>query len=160
MGAGASIPIEKWSAYRLAAYSNEKSLPIYITKIIDKQQLNGATILNLSEYDIKRFTNKKDKQDELWKHCKMLQRIASRNRGKDISVDDDVQSETSEQSNKRFFDGKLRPPDELFHLPYHLRNIYFTGRETDLEIIQQSFFPEKEDEPLKDKNGKLDKKLF
>ena len=88
MGAGASIPIEKWSAYRLAAYSNEKSLPIYITKIIDKQQLNGATILNLSEYDIKRFTNKKDKQDELWKHCKMLQRIASRNRGKDISVDD------------------------------------------------------------------------
>ena len=45
MGAGASIPIEKWSAYRLAAYSNEKSLPIYITKIIDKQQLNGATIL-------------------------------------------------------------------------------------------------------------------
>ena len=24
MGAGASIPIEKWSAYRLAAYSNEK----------------------------------------------------------------------------------------------------------------------------------------
>jgi hypothetical protein len=160
MGAGASIPVEKWSAYRLAAYSNEKSLPIYITKIIDNQQLNGATILNLSEYDIKRFTNKKDKQDELWKHCKMLQRIASRNRGKDISVDDDVQSETSEQSNKRFFDGKLRPPDELFHLPYHLRNIYFTGRETDLEIIQQSFFPEKEDEPLKDKNGKIKLKSF
>ena len=80
MGAGASLSVDKWSSHRLSKYASQKNLPTYVTKIIKSKEINGTAILNFSEYDMSRLTNEVGRQKELWKHCKMIQRISRRNR--------------------------------------------------------------------------------
>ena len=133
MGTAASI--EKWSFHRLAAYSQQKNLPTYITKHITSNKINGAAILNYSEFDISRFERNEKRKNELWKHCMVLQRAANRHR----SIMDDALSEISGTTDQSSLYESTRPPDELFHLPFHLRNEYFVGRQNDLEIIHTAF---------------------
>ena len=139
MGAGASLSVDKWSSHRLSKYASQKNLPTYVTKIIKSKEINGTAILNFSEYDMSRLTNEVGRQKELWKHCKMIQRISSRNRSKNTS-NDDTESQISEHSNRNYIDSRSPPTDELCNLPFHLRNRYFTGRKVDLEILEDAFF--------------------
>ena len=135
---GTASSIHQWSFHRLAAYSQQKNLPTYVTNVISKNKINGAAVLNFSEFDLSRLERNEKRKKELWKHCVMVQRAA--NRHQSINTAEDTLSEisgTSDQSN--LYGSPTRPPDECFHLPYHLRNEYFVGRQNDLEIIHNAF---------------------
>ena len=76
------------------------------------------------------------RKNELWKHCVVLRRAA--NRHQSINTAEDTLSEISGTSDKSNLYGHDMN-DECFHLPYHLRNEYFVGRQNDLEIIHNAF---------------------
>ena len=142
---GTASSIHQWSFHRLAAYSQQKNLPTYVTNVISKNKINGAAVLNFSEFDLSRLERNEKRRKELWKHCKMIQRISSRNRSKNTS-NDDTESQISEHSNRNYIDSRSPPTDELCNLPFHLRNRYFTGRKVDLEILEDAFFHDDEKE--------------
>ena len=100
---GTASSIHQWSFHRLAAYSQQKNLPTYVTNVISKNKINGAAVLNFSEFDLSRLERNEKRKKELWKHCVMVQRAA--NRHQSINTAEDTLSEISGTSDKSVIPG-------------------------------------------------------
>ena len=146
MGGGASS-IEKWDCETLSEVVQVK-LPgqTFLPKIIRKNRISGENLLSLSEHDVRRFAGSKTERYEfMQKHVTALQRNArkhalmygSAEETSDQSTDEDDEITDRERRMREILlKRKPRPPEELFQVPYYLRNEFYSGRSDYMKLMR------------------------